>query len=133
MAAFAEIVGLERSKLGFLWSRFRRFCWSGRFLRLHGRGGGLLRFCRRRSRFLRFRGRGGGLLSRFRGRGGLPGFFNDEVTMPLLLNLRQGITLEEARSWAVVGCCEPVIPGKFNTITGGVCHINLLKVLEIFA
>ena len=63
--------------------------------------------------------------------GGFPGFFNDEVTMPLLLNLGQGITLEEARSWAVVGCCEPVIPGKFNTITGGVCHINLLKVLEI--
>ncbi len=63
--------------------------------------------------------------------GGLPGFFNDEIAIPLLLNLKQGITLEEARDWAVMGCCEPVIPGKFNTVTGGVCHINLLKVLEI--
>jgi len=63
--------------------------------------------------------------------GGLPGFFNDEIAIPLLLNLKQGISLEEARAWAVMGCCEPVIPGKFNTVTGGVCHINLLKVLEI--
>jgi pyruvate formate-lyase/glycerol dehydratase family glycyl radical enzyme len=63
--------------------------------------------------------------------GGLPGFFNDEVAVPLLLNLKQGITLEEARDWAFMGCAEPVIPGKFNTVTGGVCHVNMLKVLEI--
>lgn len=63
--------------------------------------------------------------------GGLPGFFNDEVAIPLLLNLKQDITLEEARDWAVMGCCEPVIPGKFNTVSGGACHINLLKILEI--
>jgi formate C-acetyltransferase len=64
-------------------------------------------------------------------RGGLPGFFGDESAIPLFLNLKQNITLEEARDWAVVGCCEPVIPGKYTTITGGVCHVNLLKILEI--
>jgi len=61
--------------------------------------------------------------------GGLPGFFSDEVAIPLLTSI--GISLEDARDWAVVGCCEPTIPGKTNPITGGTCHINLLKILEL--
>ncbi len=61
--------------------------------------------------------------------GGLPGFFNDEVAIPLLMNV--GVTLEDARDWAVDGCCEPIVPGKHNTINGGCCHINLLKILEM--
>ena len=64
-------------------------------------------------------------------KGGIPAFFNDEVAIPLFLNLGQGITLEEARDWAVMGCVEPVIPGRFNTTSGSSCQINLLKVLEI--
>jgi pyruvate formate-lyase/glycerol dehydratase family glycyl radical enzyme len=64
-------------------------------------------------------------------KGGIPSFFNDEVAVPLFLNLGQGITLEEAREWAVMGCVEPVIPGRFNTTSGSSCQINLLKVLEL--
>ena len=61
--------------------------------------------------------------------GGLPAFFNDAVGIPILQDL--GTTEEEARDWAVVGCCEPVVPSKFITLTGGVCHVNLLKIFEI--
>ncbi|RKL61606.1 glycyl radical protein [Thermoanaerobacteraceae bacterium SP2] len=61
--------------------------------------------------------------------GGLPGFFNDEVAIPLLMNT--GVSLEDARDWAIVGCCEPVVPGKHNTINGGCCHLNLLKIFEM--
>jgi len=61
--------------------------------------------------------------------GGLPGFFNDEVAIPLLMNV--GVSLEDARDWAVDGCCEPIVPGKHNTINGGCCHINLLKIFEM--
>jgi pyruvate formate-lyase/glycerol dehydratase family glycyl radical enzyme len=61
--------------------------------------------------------------------GGMPGFFNDEVGIPLLLRL--GVSLEDARDWSVMGCSEPQVAGRFNTGTGGGSHINLLKVLEI--
>ena len=61
--------------------------------------------------------------------GGQPGMFNDEVTIPMLLRL--GISLEDARNWAIDGCCEPIVPGKHNTINSGCCHINLLKILEM--
>ncbi len=61
--------------------------------------------------------------------GGLPGFFNDEVAIQMLMN--SGVSLEDARDWAVDGCCEPVVPGKHNTITSGTCHFNLLKILEL--
>jgi pyruvate formate-lyase/glycerol dehydratase family glycyl radical enzyme len=64
-----------------------------------------------------------------RHRGGMPGFFNDEVGVPLLLRL--GVTLEDARDWCVMGCSEPQVAGRFNTGTGGASHVNLLKVLEI--
>ncbi len=61
--------------------------------------------------------------------GGFPGFFNDEVTIPLLTNV--GVDLEDARDWVVCGCSEPQVPGKHNTITSGTCHVNLLKIFEI--
>ena len=61
--------------------------------------------------------------------GGLPGFFNDEVAFQMLM--KTGVTLEDARNWAVDGCCEPIVPGKHNTITSGTCHFNLLKILEL--
>ena len=61
--------------------------------------------------------------------GGMPGFFSDEVAIPLLMRL--GVTLEEARDWSVMGCAEPQVAGRFNTGTGGASHTNLLKVLEI--
>jgi len=61
--------------------------------------------------------------------GGLPGFFNDEIAIPSLLS--KGVSLEDARNWAVVGCSEIVVPGKFNSVTGGCNHVNLLKILEL--
>jgi pyruvate formate-lyase/glycerol dehydratase family glycyl radical enzyme len=61
--------------------------------------------------------------------GGLPGFFNDEIAIPLLMST--GVTLEDARDWAVDGCCEPIIPAKHNPINGGSCHHNLLKMFEM--
>jgi len=45
--------------------------------------------------------------------------------------MRTGVSLEDARDWAVDGCCEPIVPGKHNPINGGCCHINLLKIFEM--
>jgi formate C-acetyltransferase len=61
--------------------------------------------------------------------GGMPGFFSDEVVVPALLNV--GLPLEEAREWCVMGCSEFQVAGKFNTGNGGLCHVNLLKILEL--
>ena len=60
--------------------------------------------------------------------GGMPGFFNDEVAIPLLMHV--GVSLEDARDWSVMGCSEPQVAGKFNTGTGGMTHLNVAKVLE---
>ena len=65
-------------------------------------------------------------------KGGLPAFFNDDVAIPLLLNHNfNSISLEEAIDWAVMGCVEPTVPGKFINSTGGTCTINLAKLFEI--
>ena len=61
--------------------------------------------------------------------GGQPGFFNDEVAIPLLMST--DVSLEDARDWAVDGCCEPIVPAKHNPINGGSCHHNLLKMFEM--
>jgi formate C-acetyltransferase len=61
--------------------------------------------------------------------GGLPAFFNDEVAIPALTSI--GVALEDARNWSIMGCCEEQVGGKFLPATGGTCHINLLKILEI--
>jgi formate C-acetyltransferase len=61
--------------------------------------------------------------------GGQPGFFNDEIAIPLLMST--DVTLEDARDWAVDGCCEPIVPAKHNPINGGCCHHNLLKMFEL--
>lgn len=61
--------------------------------------------------------------------GGLPAFFNDDSGIPMLLNM--GFDQKDANNWAIVGCCEPVVPGKFITVTGGMCHVNLAKCFEI--
>jgi len=61
--------------------------------------------------------------------GGLPGFFNDEVAIPLLTRL--GIPVEDARDWGVVGCCEITVCGKWCSVCGGVNQMNLPKLLEL--
>ncbi len=41
---------------------------------------------------------------------GLPAYYNDEVIIPALLN--RGLSLEDARNYAIIGCVEPQAPGK---------------------
>jgi len=41
---------------------------------------------------------------------GLPAYYNDEVIIPSLMS--RGLTLEEARSYNIIGCVEPQTPGK---------------------
>lgn len=41
---------------------------------------------------------------------GLPAYYNDEVVIPSLLN--RGLTLEDARTYNIIGCVEPQAPGK---------------------
>ncbi|MHB1413672.1 MAG: glycyl radical protein [Chloroflexota bacterium] len=61
--------------------------------------------------------------------GGMPGFFSDEVAIPSLMSV--GVSLEDARDWVIMGCSELQVGGKFNTATGGLSHVNLLKFLEL--
>jgi hypothetical protein len=44
--------------------------------------------------------------------GGIPFFFNDEALIPALVS--RGISLEDARGYAAIGCIEITIPGKAN-------------------
>ncbi|MEM1983587.1 MAG: glycyl radical protein [Sulfolobales archaeon] len=54
--------------------------------------------------------------------------FNDAAVIPALINV--GVTLEDARDYALLGCSEAVIPGK--TCSGGnFGQINLAKCLEL--
>lgn len=41
---------------------------------------------------------------------GLPAYYNDEVVIPSLLN--RGLSLEDARDYAIIGCVEPQKAGK---------------------
>lgn len=41
---------------------------------------------------------------------GLPAYYNDEGIIPMLMS--QGLTLEEARNYCIIGCVEPQIGGK---------------------
>jgi pyruvate formate-lyase/glycerol dehydratase family glycyl radical enzyme len=60
--------------------------------------------------------------------GGVPFFFNDEAIIPALQD--KGIPLEDARSYAIIGCVEVTIPGR--TTPHAVSHnTNLAKCLEL--
>lgn len=59
---------------------------------------------------------------------GIPQIFNDEVIVPGFLN--RGVTLEDARDYAVVGCVELSIPGKTYGLHD-IALFNLLKIMEI--
>ncbi|QGU94464.1 formate C-acetyltransferase/glycerol dehydratase family glycyl radical enzyme [Clostridium bovifaecis] len=59
---------------------------------------------------------------------GMPAFYNDEVTIQMLLN--RGVTLEDARDFSIVGCVEPDVPGKtYAWHDSG--FFNLLRCLEL--
>lgn len=59
---------------------------------------------------------------------GMPAFFNDEVIVPILLDI--GCSLEEARDYAEVGCVEPQAAGKTDGYYPA-GFLNLAKVLEL--
>jgi formate C-acetyltransferase len=52
---------------------------------------------------------------------GIPQIFNDEVVVPAFLN--RGVSLEDARDYAVVGCVELSIPGAPTACTISPCLI----------
>lgn len=60
--------------------------------------------------------------------GGIPFFFNDEAIVPGLV--RNGIPIQDARGYAIIGCVEITIPGKAapHAVSG---WINLAKCLEL--
>lgn len=59
---------------------------------------------------------------------GIPQVFNDEVIIPGFLN--RGVSLSDARDYAVVGCVELSLPGKLYGLHD-IALFNLLKVLEV--
>lgn len=59
---------------------------------------------------------------------GIPQIFNDEVIIPGFLN--RGVSLEDARDYAIVGCVELSIPGKTYGLHD-IALFNLLKIMEI--
>jgi formate C-acetyltransferase len=60
--------------------------------------------------------------------GGKPAFYCDEVIIPLLVN--DGVPLERARNYAIVGCVEPVAPGATLGMTNAAMS-NIAKALEL--
>lgn len=60
---------------------------------------------------------------------GMPAFKNDEIIIPSLLS--QGVSYEDAYNYAVVGCVEIAVPGKWGYRTTGMSFLNMLKVLEM--
>jgi len=59
---------------------------------------------------------------------GIPQVFNDEVIIPGFL--ARGVSLEDARDYAVVGCVELSIPGMTYGLHD-IALFNLLKVMEV--
>jgi formate C-acetyltransferase len=60
---------------------------------------------------------------------GMPAMKNDEIIVPALLE--KGVTPEDAHNYAVVGCIETAVPGKWGYRVTGMSFLNVLKVLEI--
>jgi formate C-acetyltransferase len=61
--------------------------------------------------------------------GGKPAVFNDEIIIPSLLT-EKGVTIEEARDYAIVGCVEPVVANCTNGWTNA-AMFNMAKCLEL--
>ncbi len=59
---------------------------------------------------------------------GLPAYYNDEVIIPALLS--RGLSLEDARSYCIIGCVEPQCPGKTEGWHDA-AFFNMCRVVEI--
>jgi formate C-acetyltransferase len=60
---------------------------------------------------------------------GMPAMKNDEIIIPALLE--KGVTPADAYSYAIVGCIEVAVPGKWGYRVTGMSFLNVLKILEI--
>lgn len=60
---------------------------------------------------------------------GMPAMKNDEIIIPALLE--KGVRPEDAYNYAIVGCIEAAVPGKWGYRNTGMSFLNLLKVLEL--
>jgi formate C-acetyltransferase len=59
---------------------------------------------------------------------GIPQLFNDEVCVPAFLS--QGVSLNDARDYATVGCVETSIPGRTYGLHD-IALFNLLRIMEL--
>ena len=60
---------------------------------------------------------------------GMPAMKNDEIIIPALME--KGVTAEDANNFAIVGCIEAAVPGKWGYRNTGMSFLNLVKVLEL--
>lgn len=60
---------------------------------------------------------------------GMPAMHGDHVMIPSLIS--RGIAPEDANNYAIVGCIEPIIPGKFGYRSAGMSFTNFSKLLEM--
>jgi len=60
---------------------------------------------------------------------GMPALHNDELMVPSLMS--HGVHLEDANDYAIIGCIEPVIPGKHGYRAAGMSFTNFTKIMEI--
>jgi pyruvate formate-lyase/glycerol dehydratase family glycyl radical enzyme len=60
---------------------------------------------------------------------GMPALHNDELMVPSLLS--RGVKVEDARGYAIIGCIEPIIPGKHGYRAAGMSFTNFPKILEL--
>jgi pyruvate formate-lyase/glycerol dehydratase family glycyl radical enzyme len=60
---------------------------------------------------------------------GMPAMKNDEIIIPSLLE--KGVTPEDAYDYAIVGCVEASVPGRWGYRVTGMAFLNILKVLEL--
>lgn len=60
---------------------------------------------------------------------GMPAMHSDELMISSLMD--RGVTQEDANNYAIVGCIEPIIPGKFGYRSAGMSFTNFAKILEI--
>ncbi len=60
---------------------------------------------------------------------GMPAMKNDEIIIPALLE--KGVRPADAYNYAIVGCIETAVPGKWGYRVTGMTFLNVLKILEI--
>lgn len=60
---------------------------------------------------------------------GMPALHGDQMMIGSLVS--RGVSLRDANNYAIVGCIEPIIPGKCGYRSAGMSFTNFAKMLEI--